>query len=80
MHQVQLWLRDELPRLTLLGDLQSETYGVSVSARDLADGHGERSVAHQTDWCSAGILLILLVVVRRPWVAAPHPLATVLLS
>jgi RND superfamily putative drug exporter len=76
---IQTWLRDELPRQTAgLGAVGAECYGVTVNARDLA------SVTEHDRWrvnvlVTGGILLILVVLVRRLWLAA-YLLATVLVS
>jgi RND superfamily putative drug exporter len=79
LETVQLWLRDELPNMTAdLGDVQAETYGVAVNARDLAVVT-ERDRERINLLVLGGIFVILLVLVRRPVLAA-YLLATVLLS
>jgi RND superfamily putative drug exporter len=80
MKQIQSWLREELPRTTLMppGDLQAETCGVMVSATDLASVTESDRLRVNT-LISIGIFLILLVIVRRPALAA-YLLVTVLFS
>jgi len=76
---IEAWLREELPRTPFpVGVTQAECYGVTVSARDLAKvTEGDRT---RINWLMLGaIFLILLVLVRRPWLAA-YLLATVLFS
>ena len=36
MGLVQTWLRDELPRATVLSDVHGEVFGVTANAYDLA--------------------------------------------
>ncbi|HKB38971.1 MAG TPA: MMPL family transporter [Gemmataceae bacterium] len=77
---IRTWLKVELPRAMEghLDGLQAETYGVTVSARDLASvTESDRSRINML--VLAAIFLILLVLVRKPWLAA-YLLATVLLS
>jgi RND superfamily putative drug exporter len=78
MRQVQTWVRDEWPRLTLLSDVQSEIFGVIPNAQDLAQVTESDRVRINL-LISVGIFVILLLVVRRP-VFALYLLATVLLS
>jgi RND superfamily putative drug exporter len=76
---IQLWLQELLPSSARnLGSVRSECYGVTVSARDLAQvTEADRA---RVNWLALlGILAILLVLVRRPWLAF-YLLATVLLS
>jgi RND superfamily putative drug exporter len=77
--QIQTWLDEELPRCgSNLGAVQSACYGVTVSAHDLAQiTEGDRARVNGLVLC--GIFLILLVLVRRPWLAA-YLLITVLFS
>jgi RND superfamily putative drug exporter len=76
---IQTWLREELPvTAARLDGLASECYGVTVNARDLA-GVTESDRLRVNVMVLTGILLILLVLVRRPWLAA-YLLATVLFS
>ncbi len=79
MKEVQTWLTEELPRSTILATPpRSETYGVMVSAFDLASVTESDRLRVNT-LISAGIFLILLVIVRRPLMAF-YLLATVLVS
>jgi RND superfamily putative drug exporter len=79
LETVQLWLREELPGMTGgLGNVKAETYGVAVNARDLALVT-ERDRKRINVLVLGGIFAILLVLVRRPMLAA-YLLATVLLS
>src|SRR5262249_56915959 len=67
---IQTWLREELPRSTgPLGEVRAECYGVTVNARDLAEVT-ESDRLRINSLVLAGIFLILLVLVRRPWLAA----------
>jgi putative drug exporter of the RND superfamily len=78
MRQVQTWVRDDLPGLTLLSDVQSEVFGVIPNALDLA--HVTESDRLRVNlFILAGIFLILLVLVRQPGFAL-YLLATVLFS
>jgi RND superfamily putative drug exporter len=79
MDTIQTWLEDELPSAVKhLGGVETEIYGVTASANDLA-------LVTEADRCRvnllvlSGIFLILLVVVRKPWLAA-YLLVTVLFS
>ncbi len=77
---IRTWLKGELPK-TLRGQLdglQAETYGVTVSARDLATVT-ESDRVRINALVLAGIFLILLVLVRKPWLAG-YLLVTVLFS
>jgi putative drug exporter of the RND superfamily len=76
---IQLWLANELPRSARgFGAVRAECYGVTVNARDLAEVT-EADRVRVNGLVLAGILGILLVLVRRPWLAA-YLLATVLFS
>jgi RND superfamily putative drug exporter len=76
---LQLWLREELPRSARsFGEIRSECYGVTVSARDLA-AVTESDRLRINTLVLAGIFLILLVLVRKLWLAA-YLLGTVVLS
>jgi RND superfamily putative drug exporter len=76
---LQVWLRDELPRSAASwAEIRSECYGVTVNARDLAQVTESDRLRINT-LVLAGIFLILLLLVRRPGLAA-YLLATVLLS
>src|SRR5205814_928584 len=61
-----------------LGDIQAECYGVTVNSRDLAQVT-EADRKRVNGLVLAAIFLILIVVVRRLWLAL-YLLATVLLS
>jgi RND superfamily putative drug exporter len=78
MRLVQTWVRDELPRVTVLSDVRSEIFGVIPNAYDLAQVT-ESDRLRVNLLISAGIFVILLLVVRRP-VFALYLLATVLFS
>jgi RND superfamily putative drug exporter len=79
LEDIQCWLREVMP---LDGDfarsVRAETYGVTVNARDLANV--TESDRHRINvLVTGGVFLILLVLVRRPWLAA-YLLVTVLFS
>lgn len=79
LEDLQCWLRHELPRNNDTARVvEAETYGVTASARDLAtvteSDRGRINVL-----VSAAVFFILLLLVRRPWLAA-YLLATVLFS
>jgi RND superfamily putative drug exporter len=78
LDRVQIWLRDYLPRTVGAAALRAECYGVTVNARDLAEVTESDRLRINT-LVLAGIFLILLVLVRRPWLAA-YLLVTVLFS
>ena len=79
LETLQMWLRDKLPGdAEALGDVRAETYGVTVSARDLAEVT-ESDRLRINVLVLAGIFLILLFVVRKPWLAG-YLLVTVLFS
>jgi RND superfamily putative drug exporter len=76
---VEIWLRQEVPAMTgSLGVMRAECYGVTVGARDLA-AITEADRQRVNALVLAGIFVILLLLVRRPWLAA-YLLATVLFS
>jgi putative drug exporter of the RND superfamily len=76
---IQTWLEDQLPRTTRhWSDVRGECYGVTVNAHDLA-ATTEADRVRVNCLVVAGIFLILLMVVRRPWLAA-YLLLTVLFS
>ncbi len=76
---MQTWLRQELPRAAgSFGEVGWETYGPTANARDLARVT-ESDRARVNLLVLGGIFAILVVVVRRVWLAA-YLLATVLLS
>jgi putative drug exporter of the RND superfamily len=76
---LQIWLREELPRTpTGMTNLRAECYGVTVNARDLAQVT-EADRVRINVLVLAGVFGILLVLVRKPWLAA-YLLVTVLFS
>jgi len=76
---IQTWLRDELPRQSAgLGSVGAECYGVTVNARDLARVT-EKDRGRVNFLVVGGILVILVALVRRLWLAV-YLLATVLVS
>jgi putative drug exporter of the RND superfamily len=76
---IETWLNEFLPeRIAALGPVQADCYGVTVHTRDLA-AVIERDRARVNGFVMAGTFLILLVIVKRPWLAA-YLLATVLIS
>jgi RND superfamily putative drug exporter len=79
LETIQAWVRQELPDSAKnLNGLAAETYGVTVGARDLATvTEADRSRINLL--VLAGVFLILLVLVRKPWLAA-YLLVTVLFS
>ena len=79
LEAIQTWLRERLPDSAAgLDGLASECYGVTVNARDLA-GVTEGDRLRVNLLVLGAILLILLVLVRRPWLAV-YLLMTVLFS
>jgi RND superfamily putative drug exporter len=75
---IQLWLREELPKYPGAANVRAECHGITVSARDLAHVTESDRLRINT-LVLAGIFLILLMLVRRPWMAL-YLLATVLFS
>jgi RND superfamily putative drug exporter len=76
---IQTWLRQELPSSgEALGEVGWECYGVTVNARDLARVT-ESDRRRVNLLVLGGIFLILVVLVRRLWLAA-YLLLTVLFS
>jgi RND superfamily putative drug exporter len=76
---IQTWLRNELPReAAALDGVGSECYGVTVNARDLAS-ITEHDRYRVNVLVIGGIFLILVLLVRRLWLAA-YLLLTVLVS
>ncbi|HVS37997.1 MAG TPA: MMPL family transporter [Gemmataceae bacterium] len=76
---IERCLDQELPRCTAgYGAVRAESYGVTVGARDLADVT-ESDRLRINALVLVGVFLILMVLVRRPWLAA-YLLGTVLLS
>jgi RND superfamily putative drug exporter len=76
---IQTWLERELPpTVGHLGGVQAECFGVTVSSTDLAQvTEADRTRVNML--VLGGILLILLILVRKPWLAA-YLLITVLFS
>ncbi len=75
---IQLWLREELPQYPGAAGVHAECHGITVNARDLAHVTESDRLRINT-LVLGGIFLILLMLVRRPWLAV-YLLATVLLS
>jgi RND superfamily putative drug exporter len=75
---IQLWLREELPKHPGAAKVRAECQGITVNARDLAQVT-ESDRLRINSLVLAGIFLILLGLVRRPWLAL-YLLATVLFS
>src|SRR5262249_51580313 len=78
MRLIQTWLRTELPNTTMIPDVQTEIYGVMVGAHDLAEVT-ESDRVRVNSLISLGIFLILVLIVRKPLLAA-YLLITVLFS
>jgi RND superfamily putative drug exporter len=78
LEMIQLWLRERFPDRRSMGEVRTETFGVTVNARDLAEVT-ERDRRRINALVLVGIFGILLVLVRRPGVAL-YLLLTVLLS
>lgn len=79
LDEIQVWLKDFLPRTVQgFGPVKADCYGVTVNSRDLAEVT-EADRTRVNALVLSGIFLILLVIVRRPWLAA-YLLATVLFS
>jgi RND superfamily putative drug exporter len=75
---IQMWLREQLPKYPGAEDVRAECHGITVSARDLARVTESDRLRIST-LVLASIFLILLVLVRRPWLAV-YLLVTVLFS
>jgi len=79
LNLIQIWLEHELPKsVGHLGGVQAECFGVTVGSNDLAQVT-EADRARVNLLVLAGIFLILLILVRKPWLAA-YLLITVLFS
>jgi RND superfamily putative drug exporter len=79
LEQVQTWLRDELPRASLLRTkVQAECFGVTANAHDLAEVTESDRLRVNT-LILIGILGILLMLLKRAWLAG-YLLVTVLFS
>jgi RND superfamily putative drug exporter len=75
---VQTWLNEELPHSALIDGLTAEVYGVTANACDLAE-ITEADRARVNVLILAGIFVILMILVRQPWLAL-YLLVTVLFS
>ena len=76
---IQTWLQEQLPRSARhWADVRGECYGVTVNAQDLASTT-EADRVRVNLLVVGGVFVILLLVVRRPWLAA-YLLLTVLFS
>jgi RND superfamily putative drug exporter len=79
LDHLQYWLREEMPLYGLFAaGVRSETYGVTVNARDL-ETVTEHDRLRINGLVTGGVFLILYALVRRPWLAA-YLLITVLFS
>jgi RND superfamily putative drug exporter len=79
LRKLQLWLRLGLPNHNLLGeDIKSECYGITAVGQDLAEVT-ESDRKRVNGFVLAAILAILLILVRRIWLAV-YLLITVLAS
>ena len=79
LNLIQIWLDHELPKsVGHLGGVQAEVFGVTVGSYDLAQVT-EADRARVNLLVLAGIFFILLILVRKPWLAA-YLLITVLFS
>jgi RND superfamily putative drug exporter len=79
LEKIQMWLREELPRASLLKDkVGAECYGVTANAHDLAEVTESDRVRVNT-LILIGIFAILMVLVKRPWLAC-YLLLTVMFS
>ncbi|MGF1583138.1 MAG: MMPL family transporter [Gemmataceae bacterium] len=78
MKVIQMWLDTHLSQSEVMGDVQSETYGVMVGANDLANVT-ESDRFRVNIIISLSILLILFLIVRKPFLAC-YLLITVLFS
>lgn len=77
--QIETWLQQELPRTSFTKmPIQGECFGITANARDLAEvTESDRSRVNML--VLGAIFLILLGLVRKPWLAA-YLLVTVLAS
>ncbi len=79
LNLLQTWLRTDSKQYNLLGeDIQAECYGITAIGKDLADVT-ESDRFRVNGFVLAAILLILLLLVRRVWLAC-YLLVTVLAS
>src|SRR5204863_4134299 len=65
MRMVETWAREQLPKLTILSDVNAEIFGVTANANDLAQ-ITESDRLRVNVLILAGIFIILLVLVRKP--------------
>jgi RND superfamily putative drug exporter len=78
LNLIQAWLRDVLPRQSLVGNVQAECFGITANGKDLAEvTEGDRHRVNAL--VLLAIFAILLVLVRNLGLAA-YLLATVLAS
>jgi RND superfamily putative drug exporter len=79
LKKLQTWLRVDLPNYNLLGeDIKTECYGITAIGLDLADVT-ESDRLRVNGFVLLAILIILLMLVRRVWLAS-YLLVTVLAS
>ena len=79
LKMLQTWLRVDLPHYNLLGEnIRSECYGITAIGQDLAEVT-ESDRFRVNGFVLAAILVILLILVRRLWLAI-YLLITVLAS
>jgi RND superfamily putative drug exporter len=79
MEVLQFWLSDLLPETAArFSPVRAECYGVTVNTRDLAEVTESDRLRINT-LVTVGIFLILLALVRKPWLAG-YLLVTVLFS
>jgi RND superfamily putative drug exporter len=78
MKLVETWVRQQLPALAMVQDVQSEIFGVTANSHDVAQ-ITESDRVRVNLLILVGIVLILLILVRRPGFAL-YLLATVLFS
>jgi RND superfamily putative drug exporter len=79
LKMLQIWLRVDLPHYNLLGEnIRAECYGITAIGQDLAEVT-ESDRFRVNGFVLASILVILLVLVRRLWLAM-YLLLTVLAS
>lgn len=79
VEEIQQWLNEQLPAESAsLGSVQAECYGVTVNGIDLTE-ITEADRARVNSLVVGGIFVILVVLVRRAWLAA-YLLGTVLFS
>src|SRR4030095_6917390 len=79
LKMLQTWLKHDMPGFNLVGEhLKAECYGITAIGMDLAEV--TESDSQRVNWfVLAAILVILLLLVRRVWLAV-YLLVTVLAS